>query len=148
MSRLPWVLLLSILILLAPLASAETPPKIRIVIGVLGNDAELNNQITSYFTRELREIPDIELVTGFELDYVIVVTAQRMRIKTGDAIGWVMFVMLQMPSKCDDGTGSHERVVKAMYLQQGAQEDLKGECQRIVADIDGAHLPRASRLEK
>ena len=148
MNRVQRALFFSFLIILSLRSSAETSPKIRVVFGVLGDDAGLNNQITSYFTRELRDIPDIELISGLDLDYIIVVTAQRMRIKSGEAIGWVMFVMLQAPSECAHGTDSPERVVKAMYLQQGAQDDLKGECQRIVADIDAVHLPRANHQNK
>jgi len=125
-------------------AFGEKPATITVSLAVNGDETELANEITSYLSRELHEIPDVRSVSGNDADFRVTVFPQRLLLATGADTGWVMVVLVEVPTSCGQKYPT-ERKVRAMYLRQGPHSDLKQSCQQIVADLDTVYLGSARK---
>ncbi|MBE7496254.1 MAG: hypothetical protein HS117_15025 [Verrucomicrobiaceae bacterium] len=153
--------LLAIIVLSTVLASAwaQEATKIGVKLEVSG-DTGLEGQVKSYFSREFREIGDIEITEG-EAFLAIGIIIMEPKNHAGQSLGYVMSVVVTdqtsvltfglaaMASTSDAQKAKQigELIPKGgilvnHLLQTLNSTQLQETCKALAAQIDGTHLDR------
>jgi hypothetical protein len=125
----------------------------------ISGEESIKNEITSFMSRELRELSDVTVVDE-NPDWEISVVAMESHLKSGQKTGFVISVVLFQhynPKVFDIlFDKKHAEVAKNLmtraviyldhWLRSGSTEELKTVCQGLVADFDSKHLAEARKL--
>ena len=150
----PKVAVLALCIGCVAIASAQASdlPRIRVSITVSSPD-EIKGEVTSYLSRELRKLGDIDVVENdpsFSIGVIALALKSKGNLKTGYAFG-VLVTSPAYPAirnftapKLDAGTlkildqmGQRTVNIQDHFVQSGATDQMDELCHSIVASIDG-----------
>ena len=142
----------------------EDKIKCRVQLKVSASET-LTDETTSYLTRELRRIDDIDVVND-DPWYVVNVVALETSNNAGTSTGYVFSIVVESPlhpkslrdllaTKVDENalkifdfalrTATH---IESHFLQVGPTGELESICKKIVAKIDGSVLEDSRKVQQ
>jgi hypothetical protein len=142
----------------ARLVLADEQQSFRVAVNVSGENEAQTNLITSYLTRELRALHDVEVTDSnptYKIDIVALTLANRGNVHTGNAISilvslcpgdyeWALSKSLNAEYRKIIATTISKMVtIEDDKLIVGADDDLPGQMVRFVADFDTKSLQPA-----
>jgi hypothetical protein len=131
-------------------------PKFNVSVEVSG---DATNEISSFLTRELRELPDVAIAQPGEAEYEISIVSLKISVAGKpngyalsilatsriDASAW-SFVVSSNELSVVQGITKDLRTVELQEIKILPPDGLKAICQSIVADMDRTILERQRKL--
>lgn len=142
-----------VLLLFVTLCSAcfaQTAFRVSLVLSI--DNTDLKNEATSYITRELRSIPDVQVTDNSPLFTIYITglsTTTRSNVKNGFALAELVTLNLGWLAATENVSPVLKDAVRVVdhEIMVGADDDLEQTCKELVASFDSQRLEPARKLE-
>jgi hypothetical protein len=143
-----WLALPLLLALSSLSAYAQSSPHLPFRVQVVTGGGELGDSVQSYTKRELRQLPDVEVVDGTPewIIHVAVLAITQASTVTGYSLSVVVLAPVNELEVYGDKTARYHFLDH--WLFAGAPTDLKGHCETLVAFFDSKVLEPRRRTRQ